>query len=484
MSIAAETDLDARSRRLARAYDPAEFASHAATAAELLCGHVARIARRAGPVWPAITPDDLLSQWPDPEDAPADDLAPLMTRVLEHSTHQHHPGFVGQQLSVVPPMVGPIAMLGAILNNSAAIFQGAPVAVVLERRIVEWMNRKVGYGAGAGGTLTSGGTLGALTALLAMRQARMGGDPWQDGLAGMERCAVLVSGEAHYCNARAAAILGFGDRAVISVDTDARFAMTDRALIAAYARARDRGLRPLAVVANAGSTATGTYDDLEMAATFCEVHGLWLHVDAAHGGGALLSEKYRGFLHGIMRADSVVWDAHKMLLMPSNCTAVLFRDGADLTRAFRQQASYLLSGDEAPWYEPAARNFETTKPTFVVPFYVALRVLGTSFFAEYVEYTYDLARAFAEEVSRRSTFELLTVPEANIVCFRLRGEVEDCDALQVRAREAVNRRGRFFIMRARLRGATWLRVVLMNPLTRLSHLRELLDELEGETGGL
>jgi L-2,4-diaminobutyrate decarboxylase len=305
----------------------------------------------------------------------------------------------------------------------------------------------------------------------------MGADVWQDGLWGAEPGVVLLSREAHYCNRRACAILGFGERAALPVDTDARFAMSLRSLHAVYDEARSSNLRPLAVVANAGSTATGAYDDLEAIADFCQVNDLWLHVDAAHGGSALLSKRYAPLLRGIERADSIVWDAHKMMLMPCMCTAVLFRNRAHLDNAFRQQASYLFSSTDAQWYEPAARNFETTKPAMVLPLYLALRTLGVAFLADYVEYVYDLASAFADEIQTRNGFELLVRPESNIVCFRSRTSPDKSDDLQLRLRDAVNRRGRFFIMRTAIQGAVWLRVVLMNPATRLTDLRTLLDEL-------
>ena len=341
-------------------------------------------------------------------------------------------------------------MLAAILNNSAAIFEGAPVAIALDARVVTWMNRKVGYDRDAAGILTSGGSLGALTALLAMRQAKMGGDVWQHGLWGAEPGAVLVSREAHYCNRRACAILGLGERVTLPVDTDERFAMSLRSLQAVYDEARSLGLRPLAVVANAGSTATGAYDDLEAIADFCQKHDLWFHVDAAHGGvfpqqarcPALARDRPRR-LHRLGR--------HKMMLMPSMCTAVLFRNRAHLDNTFRQQASYLLSGPTPQWYEPAARNFEATKPAIVLPLYVGLRTLGVGYFAEYIDYVYDLASAFADELQARRAFELLVRPESNIVCFRFLATPEKSDDLQLRLRESVNQRGRFFIMRTTIR---------------------------------
>jgi L-2,4-diaminobutyrate decarboxylase len=477
MPDSVELDLNQRSARLAAAFDPDQFARQATAITQLLRDHLERTASGQGPVWPSASPTEVLERWPDPEAGPTQTLDGLLADVLAGSTHQHHPGFVGQQLSAPPPLVGPVAMLAAILNNSSAIFEGAPVAIALERRVVTWMTRKVGYGEQAAGILTSGGSLGALTALLAMRQAKMGSDVWQEGVWGAQPRAVLVSREAHYCNRRACAILGFGERYVVPVETDARFAMDLASLQSVYQQACSLGARPLAVVANAGSTATGTYDDLQAIAAFCEEHDLWFHVDAAHGGSALLSARYAPLLRGIERADSVVWDAHKLMLMPSMCTAVLFRNRAHLDQAFRQEASYLLSGPTAPWYEPARRNFETTKPAMVLPLYVALRTLGVGFFGQYIDYVYDLARAFADEVESRPSFELLAHPESNIVCFRFRAPPDKVDALELHLREAVNRQGRFFIMRTTMRGSTWLRLVLMNPATRLADLRALLDEL-------
>jgi L-2,4-diaminobutyrate decarboxylase len=472
-----ELDLNQRSARLTAPYDPDQFARQATSITELLRNHLVRTASRQGSVWPPARPNEVLERWPDPETGPTKTLDHLLADVLAGSTHQHHPGFVGQQLSTPPPFVGPVSMLAAILNNSAAIFEGAPVAVALERRVVTWMIRKVGYGEQATGILTSGGSLGALTALLAMRQAKMSSDIWHHGLWGAQPGAVLVCREAHYCNRRACAILGLGERFVLPVETDAHFAMDLDSLKAAYQQACSLGARPLAVVANAGSTATGTYDDLEAIAGFSEEHDLWFHVDAAHGGSTLLSSRYAPLLRGIDRADSIVWDAHKMMLMPSLCTAVLFRNRAHLDHTFRQQATYLLSGPTAAWYEPAGRNFETTKPAMVLPLYVALRTLGVTFFGEYIDYVYDLARAFADELQSRQDFELLVRPQSNIVCFRVRATPEEADALQLRLREAVNLQGRFFIMRTTMRGATWLRIVLMNPATRLGDLRALVDEL-------
>ena len=474
-----EAQLDRASERLLAPFNPTSFSTETHRTADELAGHLDRALHRRGPVWPPTAPDSLLGQWPKPSSGPTMDLEHFVREVLAGSTCQHHPGFVGQQLSPPLPLTGSVGMLTALLNNSSAIFEGAPVQIALEHRVIEWMTTVVGYDADAGGALTSGGTLGALTALLAMRQQKVTGDAWTKGLAGQENYAILVSAESHYCNARACAILGFGQDAVIPVPTDDFYRTDAGVLERVFQDARARRLLPIALVANAGSTATGSHDDLKAAADFCKKHDLWLHVDAAHGGSALLSRRYRKALEGIERADSIVWDAHKMMLMPSLCTAVLVRNAAHLEAAFRQEAAYLLQPDnESSWTEPARYNFETTKPGGVVlPLYAGLVTLGVNYFGQYIDYVYDLARAFAHEVQRREGFELCVEPECNIVCFR-RVTSSSSDDRQLELRRSINEGGRYFIMRTTLRGEVWLRVVLMNPATRLRDLLDLLDELE------
>jgi L-2,4-diaminobutyrate decarboxylase len=482
-----EASLDQRSARLCKKFDPQDFARSAGVVTGLLRSYLQQARSGNRPVLPATAPEDLLRQWPHPEDPATDDFQQLCELIVEGSTSQHHPGFVGQQLSAPPPLVGPLAMIAAILNNSVAIYEGAPVGTVLEKRIVSWMAEKAGYGREAGGVLTSGGTLGALTAMLAMRQAMVDHDVWQQGWADAgRRLVVLVPRESHYCNRRACAILGFGEAAAMAVPVDSHFRIDVHALPGFCQEIRAAGRHPVALIANACSTATGSYDNLLPLADFCQKQGLWFHVDAAHGGGALLSPRYRKKLQGIERADSIVWDAHKMLQMPGLCTAVLFRHAKHLQAAFRQEAAYLKSDCGDDWCQTATRNFETTKPVMALPLYVTLRILGAGFLAECVEYACDLAASLATEIERRDEFELLIRPESNIVCFRRRppsGDL-DVDALQMALRQRVNRRGRFFLMRTTLRGNIWLRVVLMNPATRMHDLRDMLDELAAPCEGL
>jgi L-2,4-diaminobutyrate decarboxylase len=218
---------------------------------------------------------------------------------------------------------------------------------------------------------------------------------------------------------------------------------------------------------------------LEEIADFCGAHGLWLHVDAAHGAAALLCAPYRHLLEGIERADSLVWDAHKMMLMPLLASAVLFRDRAAGDKAFEQRASYLFEDrGEAQAEDLGARTFECSKPVLGFALYAALTTYGTEAFSAYVEQSFDLARAFAKLIQETPDFELAVEPEANIVCFRyVPSGRRDLDAIQSKIRKRVVGEGTFYLVQAQLPAGLFLRTTLINPFTSLGDLTDLLEAI-------
>ena len=277
-------------------------------------------------------------------------------------------------------------------------------------------------------------------------------------------------------------MMGWGAEGLVRVETDDAFRLRPDALPGALRRARDADRTVLGVVSNSCSTATGAFDPIEAIADFCEEADLWLHVDGAHGASFVMSEKHRHLLAGVERADSVVWDLHKMMMLPALNTAVLFRDGRRSYEAFAQEASYLFerSGLEAEWFNLGHRTMECTKRGLGVTAYAMLRSLGTNVFEDYLDRVVDLTHAFAEEVRASEDFELAAEPEGNIVCFRLSGPAEsngDLDALQEHLRREILREGRFYIVQARLRDRVVLRLTIIHPMTTIEDLRELLDDL-------
>lgn len=464
---------------LRAAFDPDQFRTLGHKLVDRLAGYLnAATGGAKMPVLPHVTPEQMAAAWPGrflPGSGGRFDE--MVGRLIAGSNHLHHPRFVGHQVAPVLPVAALAELVVALLNNSLAVFEMGPSGNAIEKSVIDWMTRTLGWDAGAGGVLTSGGALGNLSALLAARQAKAGGDPWSDGT--RERFALLVSEQAHYSVDRAVRVMGWGRHGAVPVPVDEEFRMRRPALEDSYRTACRAGLKVIGVVANACSTGTGTYDPLPEIADFSAQHDLWLHVDAAHGAPAVLCQEYRHLVAGIELADSVVWDAHKMLLMPLLVTAVLFREGAIGERVFSQPASYLF-GEGAPIASPdlGHRTFECSKPALGFSLYAALTLYGTDAFAAYVGGTFDLARRFAAVIRGSDDFELAVEPDANIVCFRhAPARVDDLDALQARVRQKLLTEGTFYLVQVRLPAGLFLRTTLINPFTSESDLAGLLDAI-------
>ena len=467
--------------RVMAAFDPERFRREGHALVEQLADYLMQAQRGDDlPVLPWAEPEARLADWPGAfTDEGAGDFPSLMARVLAQSNHLHHPRYVGHQVTAPLPLAALCELASALLNNGMAVYEMGPAATAMEHAVLRFLQRTIGFPDGANGLLTSGGSVGNLTALLAARQAKAPFDVWRDGAHAGPPLCVLASEQTHYCVKRAVQAMGLGARGVEPVEVDARYRLRPDALEAAHARATANGRQVIAVVASAGSTSTGAFDPLEPIADFCAARQLWLHVDGAHGASAALSPRERPRLAGIERADSVVWDLHKMMLQPALVTAVLFRDGQHAWAAFAQEAAYLFSTEkDARAWDFAQRTLECTKRMMSLKAYAALELLGVRLFREYLEGTFDLARRFAARIVEAPDFELATPPDCNIVCFRLlRDGVSGAalDALQARARRRLVEDGRFYLVQTTLDRGVFLRVTLINPLTSDGDLDALLD---------
>ncbi len=466
---------------LLAAYDPEAFRAVGHRLIDTLADYLQGAMQGAMPVLPDAPPERTVPAYAGfPAKPSGEQLVDLVSRVLGQSNHLHHPRYIGHQVSSPLPMAALCDMVAALTNNGMAVYEMGPAATAMELAVVEFMAKALGFDpARAGGVLTSGGSVGNLTALLAMRQAKAGFNVWEDGAQGGPKLGVLVSEQAHYSVARAVRIMGWGREGVVPVATDARFRLRPDALAGALARAAEAGVRVIGVVSSSCGTSLGAFDPIEPIADFCEEHGLWLHVDGAHGAAAVLSPKHAGLLRGVERADSVVWDAHKMMCMPALVTGVIYRDGAHGGQAFSQQAAYLFAKNA---YDSGERTLECTKRMMSLKVYAALRLLGTDAIGAYVGEMFDMGKRFARLVAERPGLELATDPDCNIVCFRVRKEGlaagPGLDALQVAIRAQLLASGEFYIVQTKLPAGTFLRVTLVNPLTTDAELTRLIDRVE------
>lgn len=467
--------------KLAQAYDPEAFRQQGHALINQLADYLqAQLDRSEHPVLPTTPPQDQYRHWEQLwTNEGGRDLAEIMPEVLDQSLHLHHPRNLGHQVSAPVPISALAGLVSSLLNNGMAIYETGPVGSAMEELVVKKLAEALGLDSSSGGFLTQGGTLANFTGLLAARHHRARQRVWQEGMT--RPLALMVSAEAHYCVDRAARILGWGEDGVILIPSDEQYRMRSDLLPEYLKKAQSDGKEVIAVVGSACSTSTGSYDDLEAIADFCEAENLWFHVDGAHGVPAGLSPTYRHLVRGLDRADSVVVDFHKMMMMPATLTALLFKRDADSYRTFAQKAHYLWSEDESPeWYNYGKRNFECTKRMMSLIVYATWQQHGTELFVENVETCYGLAQTFARMIEQTPDFELALQPQANIVCFRYCTEGlsdSELSALNAATRAQAIQQGAYYLVQTRLNGEVWLRSTLMNPFTSESDLRGLLHRL-------
>ncbi|MFC8449541.1 pyridoxal phosphate-dependent decarboxylase family protein [Kitasatospora sp. NPDC057223] len=418
-------------------------------------------------------------------------LAGILDLYVRTGIAVHSPGSMGRQFSGVVPLAGVVEFVSSVVNQPSSFYEAAQLPNVAEQIMAEELNRFIGWPAGRFEMLTtSGGSLANLTALLAARNKAFP-DFWAEGgpgAAGDGRPAIAVGEDVHYSVSRAAGVLGIGEAQIVRLPLNEERQICPVRAETALAAAERRGLRVFCVVASAGSTSVGAFDPLDELADLAHRRGAWLHVDGAHGASLLVSDRLRAKLRGIAKADSLTWDAHKMMFVPAPCTLLFYREREHSLGAFRQQASYVFDEEPDPYtaLDSGDRTFECTKRPMIMALWTLWSVYGRALFADKIE---QLCRATAlayEVLLEQPDFEVLHRPEANILCFRHRpaglsdpgpADERELHRLQVAIRNRVKQNGTFFISKVDIDGTAALRVVLMNHETTTEHFRMLLHEI-------
>ncbi len=384
--------------------------------------------------------------------------------LLPHALRMHHPGYAGHQVAVPLPAAAAIDGLLGLLNPMASLSDMAPSGVMVERQVVRSLTALAGFDpATADGVCTSGGTVSNLIAVLAARN-RAFPDAWEGGV-GETRPRAFCSEDVHYSVRRAFGICGLGTEALTPVATDAAGQMRVDRLRSAIDAARQGGETPFLVVAGAPSTPIGAFDPIAALGEVARAEGLWLHVDAAHGGGLLFSDELRPLLAGVEGADSLSMDGHKMVYQPSSQGWLLFRRGADAYGAFRQQVPYLLGPDGAGTdFDAIGKSLQCTRRLNALKLWVTWHLYGRRTLGIWAERCVAAARRFHRLLAEHPDFEPIHDPACNIVCFRARHPSgrhvdEFHDAIRARLLE----QGRAWVVLTTWRGERLLRTAWMNP---------------------
>jgi aromatic-L-amino-acid/L-tryptophan decarboxylase len=353
-------------------------------------------------------------------------------------------------------------------------------AQTVERVVLGWLSRELGYPKTAGGLFLSGGSISNLAALAAAREWRFGSEDWRFG-------TVYLSDQTHSSVKRALRILGFADGQVRVIPSDSDFRISLDELKRSIAADRKAGHVPFCVVANAGSTNTGAVDPFDELAACCAENQIWLHADGAFGGAAAFCEEGKAALRGIHLADSITLDPHKWLFQPFACSCLLAREPERLRAAFHTSASYLQDA-EGEWnlfdYGP-----ELTRPFRALKLWLSLKVFGAAAFREAIARSFTLARAAEQEIRRLDHWQILSPAQMAVVTFRYSPPdrpPELVDRLNLAVAEKSHVAGFTFVASTRVRGQAALRFCTVNPRTTpadiadtVSHLDRLVREIAG-----
>jgi glutamate/tyrosine decarboxylase-like PLP-dependent enzyme len=393
-----------------------------------------------------------------------DDVFPFASKV-------GHPGY----FAYIPGSTTWPSALAEFMANVSNVYCGSWMEAAgpsqLELTVLDWFREWLGMPEGSDGVLVSGGSAANLTALAAARELRLGA---------MDQHAVIYcADQAHSSVGRAARVLGFRPDQVRIIPSDDRYRLRADALRAAIEFDLSAGRRPLAVSAAAGSTNTGSVDPLHAIADLCAELDVWLHVDAAYGGFAGLSERGAAALDGIERADSVTLDPHKWLFQPMECGALLVREHGALERAFAVLPDYLADadahGDEVNFSD---RGLQLTRNARAVKVWASLTAFGVGAFREVIDRNLDLAGLAQQVVETDPDLELMNPASLGIVCFRRHVEgITEAQTARVNAWLAteLESTGRAMVSTTRLHGRFAVRMCVLNHLTQESDVRWTLD---------
>ncbi len=447
---------------------PSEFRAAMHRAADLAADYLERVADH--PVLARTKPGEVraaLPAEPPERGEPMDAILADYRRVVEPNlTHWNHPGFMAYFgiTGSGPGIVG--ETLAAALNVNAMLWRTSPAATELEELVADWMRRLVGLPEVFRGHINDTASMSSFLALAVARHRVPGLDVRARGLAGRPDVPPLVvycSDQAHSSIDKAVIALGLGHHNLRRIPCDDAFRMDALKLEAAVAADRGAGRLPIAVVATLGTTSTTSVDPAGPIAELARREGMWLHVDAAYAGNAAVCPEYRALLAGWERADSIVFNPHKWLFTPVDCSLLYVRDVEELRAAFSLVPEYLRTPEQGvtnlmDYGVQLGRRFRALK------LWMVIRRFGAEGIRERIRLHCALGREFAGWVRTTPGFEVVAPVPFSVVCFRVTpaGTPEEQDAANERLLERVNGSGEVFLSHTRLHGRFVLRLAIGN----------------------
>ena len=462
--------------------DPADWAEARATAHRIVDDAVKHLANiRERPVWQEM-PDHVRAAFLTPvpnQPAPLESVyRDLTENLMPYPMGNIHPRFWGWYMGA-GNFTGALADFLAAIDGSN-LGGGNTAAAQLDRQVVNWLKQMMGFPKSASGTLTSGGSMANMVGLTVARNAMAGVDVRVEGVTDLPRpLCYYASDQVHSCHQKAMEALGLGSRALVHVASDENFRMDITALEKAISDDRAAGMKPACVIATAGTTNTGSIDDLKVIGDFCRREGLWFHVDGCIGALIRIAPENCGLVDGLETADSLALDPHKWLHAPFEAGCALVRDRNLHFSTFALHGDYL---EEKPRGVAAGEylfdyGFELSRGFKALKIWMSLKEHGTEKFGRLIDQNIAQANYLTRLIDVEPHLERMAPTAINIVCFRYCMEGADEAAhralnteIMLRLQEA----GTAVMTDTTIHGRHCLRAAINNHRTRREDL-DLLD---------
>ncbi len=408
-------------------------------------------------------------------------VAQISNATERYPRRNTHPGFFGWIAPSGLPSDPLAHAMVSVLNENVGGYWASPVGTTIEKTVIRWLADLVDFPQESEGVFLSGGSMANMSGIASAFAKRFGPEYRAKGLCSFSqesKPVIICSQAAHFSIRRAAVMLGIGTDNIIAIDTDAEFRMRVDILAAAIVKNDN----VVCVVATAGTTNTGAIDPLDEIADLCAAHDIWLHIDAAYGGGGLMSDELRPRYRGIEKADSVVMDLHKWFFQSLDGSLLLYRDADWARNLFFESSDYLRASEDN---SPEQYMFfhiapELSRRFRALPFYIALRCYGLPKLGRNALHNVQCAEYLAELIRQQRDLELIVAPQLSILCFRFRpadlGD-EAVDQINTAIRDQIQLEGEYLMSATLVHGRPVLRVCIINHATRAEHIEGLLDSV-------
>lgn len=461
---------------------PDEFRKHAHELVEWIAGYMENVENY--PVKSSVSPGEILSRIPDNPPFSPEPFSSIMKDlddiIMPGITHWQNPNFFAYFPANTSPSSILAEMIIASLGAQCMIWETSPAAAELEEKMMIWLRSMIGLPAGFEGVIQDTASTATLAAILTARERLSGFKINDEGAGSSGKLRVYCSGQTHSSVEKAVKITGIGRKNLVKIPVKDDFSMDPAKLEEEIINDREQGYSPCCVVATVGTTGTAAVDPVRAIGEICARHGIWLHVDAAMAGTALILPEYQWMLDGREYIDSLVFNPHKWMFTNFDCSAFFVRDPVSLIRTFEILPEYLKTrtrgkvNDYRDWGVPLGRRFRALKLWSVI------RTYGVEELQKKIRYHIQIAAGLKDLISAEPDFEMLAPVNICVVCFRYNpAGVEDAkiNALNEKLNHILNDSGKLYLSHTVLNGKYTLRMVTAQTNVTREHVRRAWDRI-------